>query len=190
MHNQLPPASWVREKLGLPPLLPTVEKPEPTAYVKKSPDYNRTPKTRYLSARKVVKLVKSGMTSRQALLSVNFPTYYTAAIRECIAGDGPITQAVRAGDIRAIPARIGNGQASFVRWYYRLPKIRGQKSPDNDKLRDAFKTCGLNACQISREVGLHETTVGDFISGRQIGMFAKNRERCWEWVNTLNQTKS
>jgi hypothetical protein len=184
MHTELPPAEWVRRQFGLPE--PT-QQPEPTKPKKPRAPHVLTDAERHQMAVKAVELARGGLTSYAALKAVKLTPYYGAAIRECLAGCGPITDAVRSGDLRTIPANIGNGQASFVRWFYDLPKIRGQITPDNENLRAALIATGMNACAISREVGLHETTVRHFMTTRQSGMFRKNRERCWAWLETLKK---
>ena len=188
MHNQLPAAEWVRRQFGLPEPVPqqTVAKPR-KPYKPRNPT-KRSERRKHFAARRIVKAVKEGrLNCYRALINEGFPPYYQAAIRECIAGCGPITDAVKSGSLATIPESVGRGQACFVRWFYDLPKLRGQDHPDNAKLRLAFKLTKLTACEIARGVEMHETTIGDFMSGRQPRMFDANRARCFAWLETLKK---
>ena len=187
MHNQLPPAEWVRRQFGLPEPVPQQTEP-PRKQYKPRRSTPRSERQKHLATCRIVKAVKEGrLTCRQALLKEGFPTYYQAAIRECIAGAGPITDAIKSGSLATIPESVGRGQACFVRWFYDLPKLRGQDHPDNAKLRLAFKLTKLTACEIARAVEMHETTIGDFMSGRQPRMFDANRARCFAWLDGLKK---
>ena len=186
MHNQLPPAEWVRRQFGLPDPVKQQPSPQPKRRRIKSPP--TTDKKRHLAACRVVDAVKEGrLKCGPALLAEGFPTYYQAAIRECIAGCGPITDAVRCGSLAGIPDSVGRGQACFVRWFYDLPKLRGANHPDDARLRAALKMSKVPAVRIAEAVEMHETTIGDFMSGRQPRMFESNRARCWQWLKTLEK---
>ena len=185
MHNNLPPAEWVRRQFGLPDPMPIAHR-QPTTRPRKT----FTEKERHVLAIRVVNLVKKGMKPYRALLQVGFPTCYHHAIGECIDGHGVITDFVFKLNNNPIPQNLGRTQVSFVRWYYGLTTKDKYDNTESEKLRMALwkvKLSGMTFEEIGNNVGLHKGTVHGFMKKRHLGMCKANRDCCFAWLETLKK---
>lgn len=150
----------------------------------------KKPKTldeRRAAAKEAVRLAKSGVRVCRALLSVGLHPSYTAALRECVAGHGPVTDATRAMDLSPISQDLRK-DAVFIRWFYDIGTIRDgeEEQAETDKLRAAFLASGLTDTQMEKRSGVSRETLFNLRNKRTSSMRIYHRRKVWNALNSQN----
>lgn len=142
-----------------------------------------TLKDRRKQAAKALRLYRSGIGPWNALKQAGLTPCMTAALRECDAGGGPLTEIVRAGNDRSKwPDTVPTTSISLLRWHFRLPAINGTEDPGNGKLRRHLVRLHENGTtypEMARKTGLNRSTIRLFTTGKVPRMRSINRDRVW-----------
>ncbi len=136
---------------------------------------------RVAAARKAVALVHSGVGLSAALQRCDLNSSYSLALRQCVAGQGEIVDAAKAG---LAEVRGGRHHLTFARWFLGLQPINGADDPDNERLRKALR--GVSISALSAASGLSFDGLSAFARGKTKRMKATTRARVWDALNSRN----
>lgn len=140
------------------------------------------------AAKEAVRLVREkGFGLCSALAQVGLHQTYSKGMRECLAGGGPITDAVRAADLSGINENYRR-EAVFIRWFYDIGNIRDgeEEQAETAKLREAFNVSGLTLVQMEKRSGVSRETLFNLRHGRAKAMRVYHRRKVWEVLNVRN----
>lgn len=148
------------------------------------PPFSGTPNQR---AKHAVKLAKTGIyaLSGCAVACGYYPSA-SIAIREIIAGHGPLTDlcrnALETGRVNA-PGSVNTASLRIIRDFYGLPNINGV-TVGAEELRAFLRKHRSRLKELAYHAGLHHETLRSFLSCRH-GMKQVTIRRVWEAVEEL-----
>lgn len=156
--------------------LKTAKAPRPT-----------TLEARRAAAKEAVRLAKDGLGLCKSLNAVGLHAVYAKGLRECLAGGGPITDAVRSGDLSGINEHHRK-DAVFIRWFFDIGNIRDgeEEQAETAKLREAFNASGLTLVQMEKRSGISRETLFNLRHGRSKAMRVYHRRKVWAVLNSQN----